>query len=152
MSLKKEMLEKPIDCPRCWVETDRTKRRGVIIDVCAKCEGIWLDTNELKKLISAKALEVHLTKYAEKKATSKLVCPRCGGLMDLEYADKVEVDVCLSCKGIWLDKGELTDLEKKKNRDYSKVDSGREVEQKYDKLQDKHRDQSTFGKIRRLLF
>ncbi|MGB2727191.1 MAG: zf-TFIIB domain-containing protein [Halobacteriota archaeon] len=42
---------------------------------------------------------------------SKLVCPRCGGgLMDLEYAEEVEIDVCLVCNGAWLDNGELEGL------------------------------------------
>ena len=71
--------------------------------------------------------------------------------MELEYAEDVEVDVCLDCKGIWLDKGELKDLEGKKKKDFSVIDKDRELDLKYDKYQERMKDQSFFGKLRRLL-
>ena len=33
--------------------------------------------------------------------------------MDLEYAEDIEIDVCLNCNGAWLDYGELERLKKK---------------------------------------
>lgn len=33
--------------------------------------------------------------------------------MDMEDADGVRVDVCLSCNGVWLDRGELEVLKQK---------------------------------------
>ncbi|NQE05302.1 hypothetical protein C5S32_05470 [ANME-1 cluster archaeon GoMg1] len=35
------------------------------------------------------------------------------GLMDLEYAEDVEIDVCLNCNGAWLGYGELDKLKDK---------------------------------------
>jgi Zn-finger nucleic acid-binding protein len=37
-------------------------------------------------------------------------CPKCG--MDLHTVAKgvVDIDVCFSCQGVWLDKGELESL------------------------------------------
>lgn len=43
-----------IRCPQCKVEmTTRwfSDRRGVLVDVCSQCEGLWLDTAELKGII-----------------------------------------------------------------------------------------------------
>lgn len=38
---------------------------------------------------------------------SGMKCPRCGGnLMEREYHD-VAIDVCDSCRGVWLDRGEM---------------------------------------------
>jgi uncharacterized protein len=34
-------------------------------------------------------------------------CPKCGQELAAETCDGVEVDVCPSCKGVWLDAGEL---------------------------------------------
>ena len=53
----------------------------------------------------------YLTKHIGTKTESPLVCPRCSGLMDYEHAEDVEVDVCLNCRGIWLDTGELAELQ-----------------------------------------
>ena len=33
--------------------------------------------------------------------------------MDIEKADDIEVDVCLTCGGVWLDSGELEELKAK---------------------------------------
>src|SRR6058998_3293683 len=51
-----------------------------------------------------------LTKYVGLESDSQLVCPNCGGLMEIEDAGNVRVDVCLDCKGVWLDAGELERL------------------------------------------
>lgn len=34
-------------------------------------------------------------------------CPKCGQPLAAERLDSVEIDVCPSCKGVWLDAGEL---------------------------------------------
>lgn len=34
-------------------------------------------------------------------------CPRCEGALDERDREGVVVDVCRSCRGIWLDRGEL---------------------------------------------
>jgi len=126
MSLKKAFYNKDIDCPRCFVPMIRgeMKRTGpnFDIDVCPGCKGWWLDSGELQKILKNRKLTDYLTKDIGTQSKSKLVCPRCGGLMDLEWADDVEVDVCLSCHGVWLDEGELDDL-KAKSREGVKGDT-----------------------------
>lgn len=38
-------------CPRCNVTLLLTERHGVQIDYCPQCRGIWLDRDELDKII-----------------------------------------------------------------------------------------------------
>ena len=123
----KKMLAEPIDCPRCFAQCIRQTRAGVEIDICPKCYGIWLDKKELVKLIHNPSMHDKLTRYAVVESKSKLVCPRCGGLMNLENADKVQVDVCIECKGIWLDAGEMEGLKAKEKERFDSYDAQREA-------------------------
>ena len=114
---KKEYLSKRIDCPKCNIQTNRHEIEifgpNIFIDICPKCNGTWLDNGELNKILKDRKLSDYLTEDIGTQSKSKLVCPRCGGLMDIETADDVEVDVCLTCHGVWLDAGELGDLKAK---------------------------------------
>jgi len=42
--------EKLLKCPRCGVHMKKLKKGGVVIDVCLKCNGMWLDDKEIDKL------------------------------------------------------------------------------------------------------
>jgi len=99
-----------LDCPNCFTPMHVKMLEAVEIDICPKCAGTWLDPGELKKLIKDKEISDYLTKEIGTKSESKLVCPRCGSLMDIEKAEDVEVDVCLDCKGVFLDAGEMAEL------------------------------------------
>ena len=105
----------PIDCPKCQVrmrEMDaEVPGKKVMMDACPSCNGIWLDRGELRKVLGDRKLADYLTKDIGTRTESPLVCPRCGGLMDYEHAEEVEVDVCLDCRGVWLDAGELAELQ-----------------------------------------
>lgn len=136
MPKKEKSLEKPIDCPRCWVRTDRIERKGIEVDICPKCKGIWLDTRELKKLIDSPKLYKYLTTHMGTEAKSKLVCPRCGSLMNLEEAEQIEVDVCLSCRGVWLDAYELEAL-KEKDKSYKSDEEEKELKIRKGELEEK---------------
>lgn len=86
---------------------DKSVRKRIEVDTCPKCEGMWLDTRELLKLTDNKTLHEFLFRYAQLEGDSQLVCPRCGGLMNAEMAQGTEVDICTTCRGVWLDAGEL---------------------------------------------
>ena len=117
------------ECPRCWVALVPEKRKvpgpDITVDVCPNCSGEYLDKGEIKKLTRNRDLHTLLTKHLGVDSDSELVCPGCGGVMDAEYldADKettIEVDVCLTCNGVWLDDGELAKLAKSET-DFSKL-------------------------------
>ncbi len=40
-----------MNCPVCNVSLVMADRRGVEIDYCPKCRGVWLDRGELDKII-----------------------------------------------------------------------------------------------------
>ncbi|MFC1553352.1 zf-TFIIB domain-containing protein [candidate division KSB1 bacterium] len=56
----------------------------------------------------------------EKEGKSKLIelhwmkCPKCGHDMEIKIIEKIEVDKCSNCKGIYFDAGELDELLLKK--------------------------------------
>jgi len=91
-------------------ERRRAFGRGVEVDECPTCYGIFLDKKEIRALTGSFSLQKLLTKNLGLDSDSPLVCPNCGGLMDNEDAGGVHLDVCLSCNGVWLDGGELTRL------------------------------------------
>jgi Zn-finger nucleic acid-binding protein len=39
-----------MQCPLCTIELNMTSRKGIEIDYCPKCRGIWVDRGELDKL------------------------------------------------------------------------------------------------------
>ena len=47
------------------------------------------------------------------KAASALRCPKCDGTLEGVVVEKVEIDVCNTCGGVWLDAGELEQLSKR---------------------------------------
>ena len=104
------------ECPRDWTalqkEVRHSHHRSVELDVCPKCNGIFLDKKEIRALTGSRSLNKLLTKLLGLDSDSQLICPNCGGLMDGEDAGDVRVDVCLSCNGLWLDAGELERLGK----------------------------------------
>ena len=97
-------------CPRCGLplegETVRAFGPDIHIDVCRHCQGTWLDEGELAPLIDDRRLAKYLTGETEGQPRSPMGCPSCGGEMALRRAVYVEVDVCTSCGGVWLDMGE----------------------------------------------
>ena len=99
------------DCPRCFSELIPEKfSKGlwkVEIDKCKSCSGIYLDKGELMTLTGNRPLHHLTTKHLGVDSGSEILCPGCGSLMDDEHPGGVEIDVCLQCNGVWLDKKEL---------------------------------------------
>ena len=38
-------------CPRCQIDLMISDRRGIEIDFCSQCRGVWLDRGELDKIV-----------------------------------------------------------------------------------------------------
>ena len=98
-----------MDCPRCNTPLRSTKYKGIEIDRCPQCEGLWLDHPELDQL------EDTVMDEDERKGTmvyavrsSDISCPKCAGPMKtFNYrAYNLPIDECDSQHGFWLDKGE----------------------------------------------
>lgn len=98
-----------MNCPRCNAELELGKYKGIEVDKCVSCNGIWLDYLELDQL------EDTVLSIDEIKGTmvfsstpSNLACPKCKGPMQMfRYrAYNLELDFCEGEHGFWLDKGE----------------------------------------------
>ena len=40
-------------CPECGMELIEIDHKGIKVDKCSECEGIWLDAGELESVIKA---------------------------------------------------------------------------------------------------
>ncbi len=142
--------ENKYECHKCWVKMDKKEidffGPNIIIDVCPKCHGVWLDKYELQKLLKDKKLADYLTKHIGTKSRSPMVCPRCGNTMDTEKVEDIEVDVCLLCGGVWLDEGELEDLKGKAEKGY-KLDTFA----KQDEIKEEKRFKQKHSKLHRFI-
>ncbi len=98
-----------MNCPRCEhhgldpVAVDRSVR----VDWCSGCGGAFYETGELDAVLGASpALD-------ERSTTPGLSCPACTtAMVELRWpaGGAVRIDACPSCKGHWLDRGELVHL------------------------------------------
>jgi Zn-finger nucleic acid-binding protein len=91
----------------------------VAIDRCTACAGIWLDALELDKILavrrSAKQVDVGRQTGRQKlPEQKKYLCPRDRSdlIVMTDMGQKhVKYESCTVCGGIFLDAGELTDLD-----------------------------------------
>jgi len=108
-----------MNCPRCRTELDPRKTDGVEIDECRDCRGVWFDAGELRRVKDQSDpdlgwMDVELWKHEDRFriAAKPAECPKCSrAMVAVDYGDTgVEVDFCSSCRGVWLDAGELENI------------------------------------------
>jgi uncharacterized protein len=46
-----------------------------------------------------------------------MLCPRCDTAMVASHREGVEIDTCPSCRGVWLDRGELEKIVRRADND-----------------------------------
>lgn len=81
---------------------------------CPKCKGIWIPYSELKTLYDNGLLAVPSQIYSEREVIheynhwqSNIHCPIDDKHMDTYKVQNAHIDICPTCKGLWLDEGEL---------------------------------------------
>jgi len=97
---------------------DAEKTDTIELDQCLSCNGIWFDVNELDQYLAEKLLILDSPKVDNYKELDRKdgICPKCEMTMQKKPAPQgagFMMDVCDSCKGVWLDSSELDRLEKK---------------------------------------
>lgn len=109
-------------CPKCISPVLKEKTlsdRMTKIDVCPECRGGWFDATELSRVLTVAVDDLAAPSNAH---CSDRKCPKCRiALAQFHYPDtKIEVDVCSRCSGIWLDRGEFSQLNKDRGQHQDK--------------------------------
>jgi hypothetical protein len=94
---------------------------------CTKCNGIWMTFSEVKELYDSCIMTVPSKVYGDglvaidcPNQKSSLFCPEDKNLLfTYKYRD-IEIDICKSCKGLWMDEGEFEKL-RIKNSGFSEI-------------------------------
>ena len=98
-----------MDCPKCSSELKLTKHKGIEVDQCVSCNGMWLDFPELDQLEDT-VLDADEQKGSmiTRPGESEIKCPQCQGPMQqFRYRyNELWLDVCAEEHGFWLDEGE----------------------------------------------
>ncbi len=101
-------------CVRCTSVLDNATVSGVEVDLCPSCGGLWLDAGELERIGKSDAKSMgELQKSLKGSATpeppseTQTSCPACSAELKQTKVGSVTVDFCTTCKGVFLDKGEL---------------------------------------------
>ena len=105
-------------CPACLDSLTEKIVSGVTVDVCLSgCGGIWFDMDEIKEFdeVTEANLEQLIgndyTEANHKELVKVRRCPCCENQImvrrSYDIFGEVEVDQCLKCSGLWLDRGEL---------------------------------------------
>ena len=87
---------------------------GVRVHVCGRCSGVLVGHEELKLIVRRREVEIPRNGglSAVPGPEREQVCPACAVTMrKRRYRDAVTVDQCPGCRAVWLDRGELEDLQ-----------------------------------------
>ncbi len=108
-------------CPRCGAGLIERQEGDVHVDACFRCHGAFYELGDIEKGVDKSATVAALVKATAAKAVSKsgMPCPkghgslslyRCSSPGDSTDPRHVDVDVCNTCKGVWLDGDEAITL------------------------------------------
>lgn len=102
-------------CPRCFCPLKVQQEQGISIDYCDTCGGVWYDREELPRIMGRDSLFERALRRAGTSRGHNIACPACARLMEVRLLGggglpELEIDLCGSCGGIWLDSGELDRL------------------------------------------
>ena len=86
-----------MDCPKCGSNLKVTKYKGIEVDKCESCEGMWLDYPELDELEDT-VLDVDEQKGSTitRPGESEYKCPKClGPMQQFRYRyNEIWLEVC----------------------------------------------------------
>ena len=122
-----------MNCPRCEKELKLEQYKGIEVDRCPQCKGLWLDHPELDQLedtVMDDDPAKGTMEYARRE--SDILCPTCGEVMVTfnYHAYDLPIDFCPKEHGFWLDEGEekrVLELMKQRIKDLKRSSSA-EVE------------------------
>jgi Zn-finger nucleic acid-binding protein len=104
-----------MNCPNCRFALVNSNYKGVNLDSCKKCGGVWFDRDELRIAKDRTDADMRWLDFDPfsfkniKHLASDKKCPKCQINMHQCVYEKsrVLIDICPNCQGVWLDIGEL---------------------------------------------
>jgi Zn-finger nucleic acid-binding protein len=102
-------------CPRDNFALTTKNLHGADVFQCAHCHGVWIPKASILSFNKEKQLPF-LEEYLEQSGLPEhfkqgaLLCPTDGAKMLFTLLNDFEVDICPTCHGVWLDKGEMESL------------------------------------------
>jgi Zn-finger nucleic acid-binding protein len=97
-------------CPKCDSALLILKLKGVEVDYCETCRGIWLDAGELEQF-AGNALPAIRQATGVVPTGRKHLCPRCdASLEEIATPGNLTLDKCPRGHGLWFDADELPQL------------------------------------------
>jgi len=107
-------------CPRCDAALFILEFKGVEVDFCHHCRGLWLDAGELETLLEHTGADAQDPLLSFQREPGKriegrnMLCPRCDRpLLEIDArrdAQTVKIDRCAQGHGLWFDHAELRQL------------------------------------------
>lgn len=98
-------------CPRDGSKLFEHKGEKFDVWRCGKCEGLWIPEENIREIIGEKKGTARKEGGLEK---AVIQCPEDRAFLAPIHFHGIEIDLCTKCGGVWLDKGELERILKKK--------------------------------------
>ena len=132
-----------LKCPKDGTElADSSKasvcdfvQSGYDFHECPSCKGVWISRHVLQRMLSdhalqkASSLSTFHKQLSDKRVfeiqddlKGNLWCPSDGERLFILHHKGVELDLCGSCCGMWLDKGELAKVRKRPKSEKDSLD------------------------------
>lgn len=117
-------------CPKCDVPMEPVEYRGISVDRCTSCKGLWFDMLEhehLKAIEGSESIDSGSPRGKGKQGArgkderAPIVCPACK-LQLIRMVDREQphiwYEACTSCYGVFFDAGEFRDYKEKTPLDF----------------------------------
>ena len=119
-------LESPlgVHCPVCDAEFETALIDEVPACHCPNCRGLLLSSTEFRRVVEDRRAkytgpDVAVALPHPIEFERKIACPSCHKLMEVHPyygAGRAIIDSCSECQLVWIDQGELTNLERSPGR------------------------------------
>lgn len=105
-----------MQCPYCSGQLTSISYEGIDILHCSSCDGKLLDEQKLNKIETSREESISRDKRHSKSRSHEgsRICPACNVQMQKSKYGKYTlktIDKCPQCNNIWLDAGELEDIQ-----------------------------------------
>ena len=105
-----------IRCPACNELMRKIHLAEVELDECRFCDGLWFDRDEPEKVSHYDVIGKHLLEPMSFDDSRKMVpegrrlCPRCDDKLVVVQHRDIPVEICPTCRGMFLERYELQKL------------------------------------------